>query len=327
MKISPAALAAALLVATHAHAACKLVSAEVPVTMDGLRPLVSAKIGGRPVKLLLDSGSVANALDAKVISDLKLRPIEATASGSHLREATQVVTSGVAGRTVETRAVTAPFEFGGATFPGVQFVAMGPVGGDAAGLLGQSFLHRADDEYDFKSGVIRLVKPKDCAGADVAYWLKPGTAYSMAPLEPDPSNTETAIVVLVNGVRLRAVLDTGADTSFITAHAAARAGVNTSDPGVKPNGDVRGIDGEVKAWVGRFASIKIGDEEIDKIQLEIGDSNANDFDLLLGADFFLAHHVYVANSQGKLYFTYSGGPVFRTAAPDELKASAEPRSR
>jgi len=31
---------------------------------------------------------------------------------------------------------------------------------------------------------------------------------------------------------------------------------------------------------------------------------------LLGADFFLAHHIYVAYSQNKLYFTYNGGPVF-----------------
>jgi tetratricopeptide (TPR) repeat protein len=41
-------------------------------------------------------------------------------------------------------------------------------------------------------------------------------------------------------------------------------------------------------------------------------------DLLLGMDFFLSHHVLVARSQNKLYFTYTGGPVFDTesaAAP------------
>jgi tetratricopeptide (TPR) repeat protein len=32
--------------------------------------------------------------------------------------------------------------------------------------------------------------------------------------------------------------------------------------------------------------------------------------MLLGPDFFLSHHIYVANGQRKIYFTYNGGPVF-----------------
>jgi len=32
--------------------------------------------------------------------------------------------------------------------------------------------------------------------------------------------------------------------------------------------------------------------------------------MLIGADFFLSHRVYVASSQNRLYFTYNGGPVF-----------------
>jgi hypothetical protein len=35
-----------------------------------------------------------------------------------------------------------------------------------------------------------------------------------------------------------------------------------------------------------------------------------DEDMLLGADFFLSHRIYVANGQEKIYFTYNGGPVF-----------------
>ena len=40
--------------------------------------------------------------------------------------------------------------------------------------------------------------------------------------------------------------------------------------------------------------------------------------MLLGADFFLSHRVYVANSQNKLYFTYGGGPVFDFSKPPAL---------
>lgn len=36
--------------------------------------------------------------------------------------------------------------------------------------------------------------------------------------------------------------------------------------------------------------------------------------MLLGADFFLSHHVYVARSQRAVYFTYNGGSVFNLVA-------------
>ena len=35
--------------------------------------------------------------------------------------------------------------------------------------------------------------------------------------------------------------------------------------------------------------------------------------MLVGADFFLSHRVFVSNSQHKLYLTYNGGPVFNLA--------------
>ncbi|HET9329219.1 MAG TPA: tetratricopeptide repeat protein, partial [Steroidobacteraceae bacterium] len=48
-------------------------------------------------------------------------------------------------------------------------------------------------------------------------------------------------------------------------------------------------------------------------------------DMLVGADFFLSHRIYVSNSQHKLYFTYNGGPVFdlRTTTP---RSAAAPQS-
>ena len=72
-----------------------------------------------------------------------------------------------------------------------------------------------------------------------------------------------------------------------------------------------------RTWIAPFASFKIGDEEIRNTRLRIGDI-ATDIDMLIGADFFLSHHLYVASSQHKLYFTYNGGPVFDlSASPKE----------
>jgi hypothetical protein len=95
---------------------------------------------------------------------------------------------------------------------------------------------------------------------------------------------------------------------------------------------VKGVDqARVKTWLGRFKSVKIGDEDIQNGLLRIGNTDASYFDVLIGPDFFMSHHVYVANRQRKLYFSYEGGPVFNVTrrtqaaenAPSETKPTAE----
>jgi predicted aspartyl protease len=323
------AAAAALLGPLQAHAACRLATADVPVTMEGLRPLVAAKIAGKPVKLLLDSGAFGSSLTASFATREKLSPMAATAIGSLVPGSASTITSGARGHETMTGIVIAPtFEFGGSVFPNVKFLTIRDIGDDAVGLVGQNLLKTSDDEYDFKNGMMRLVRPQDCETTALAYWAKPGASYSVIPLDSEGHATAHNIALItVNGQTMRAYFDTGANTSFITAHAAAKAGVRTSDPSVIPAGQSHGLDGDIKTWVGTFSSIKIGDEEIKNGKLTIGESVASDFDVLIGADFFMAHHVYVANSQGKLYFTYDGGPVFRTSAPDRRTASDDKPNR
>jgi tetratricopeptide (TPR) repeat protein len=44
--------------------------------------------------------------------------------------------------------------------------------------------------------------------------------------------------------------------------------------------------------------------------LRVADFDMEDVDMLIGIDYFLSHRIYVARSQRRMYFTYSGGPVF-----------------
>jgi predicted aspartyl protease len=321
MKVlSSAAVAAALFAPVVAHAACQLTPVPIPVTMEGTSPLVTAKVAGESVKLVVDSGAFYNVLDGKLAAKLKLKPLPVVGEGSHVAGGGETLTSGAAGEVRESGIVVAPtFEFGGAIFRAVQFMT-GDVG-SADGLLGQNLLHLVDDEYDFKGGVMRLIRAQGCEAANLAYWVKPDMTYSVVPLESSGAyGAHNGASIEINGVRMHAVFDTGAGVSFITARAAARAGMPLSDPRVKPSGFVHALDRpSIKTWVAPFASIKIGDEEIKNTRLTIGESQAgaDDFDVLIGADFFLAHHVYVANSQRKIYFTYSGGPVFNLSGAEE----------
>jgi tetratricopeptide (TPR) repeat protein len=150
-----------------------------------------------------------------------------------------------------------------------------------------------------------------CDKTVLAYWAK-DQPYSVIEIDPQ-KKFHTVGTAFLNGVKIRVLFDTGAATSFVTLKAAERAGVKPGDPGVGAAGSAHGIgQGSVNFWIAPFASFKIGDEVIHNTRLRIGelDLDLMDVDMLLGADFFLSHRIYVANSREKLYFTYSGGPVF-----------------
>ena len=305
--------ATVLLAANAASAACSLMTQPIGVVMQGTRPIVTAKVNGREGRFLLDSGAGVNALNAKFAADLKLSPVGMARTGSHLDMDAATAIEGIGGIATTNGLVKANrFDFADASFRDVPFMATDRIG-NVDGVLGQAFLRVADAEYDFAAGKLVLVKPAGCQGANMAYWAKDGQAYSELPLEwIDRDRPHTEAAVYINGVRMRAMFDTGSSTTFITENAAARAGVRSTDPGVQATGIVRGVDTDVKSWVGTFASVKIGDEEVKNTPMVIGQSGALGFDVLLGADFFMSHHIYVANSQGKIFFTYEGGPVFRT---------------
>jgi hypothetical protein len=89
--------------------------------------------------------------------------------------------------------------------------------------------------------------------------------------------------------------------------------VKPTDPGVKSLGST-----PVKSWLATFNSVVVGNEETKSAPLEVDATTDDFYDVLIGEDFFAAHHVYVANSQQKIYFTRSGNPsaaVFKAHGP------------
>jgi tetratricopeptide (TPR) repeat protein len=97
--------------------------------------------------------------------------------------------------------------------------------------------------------------------------------------------------------------------------------VKPDGPGVIPAGRSFGVGARlVRNWIAPFESFKIGDEEIRNTHLRIGEITLFDADMLLGADFFLSHRIYISNIQNKLYFSYNGGAVFNLkTAPESEK--------
>jgi tetratricopeptide (TPR) repeat protein len=128
----------------------------------------------------------------------------------------------------------------------------------------------------------------------------------------------------LNGTRINVTFDTGASTSILSLRAAERAGIDPKSPGAVDGGYVGGVAGSMRSYIATFQSFKVGDEQIQNARLRFGGTLGIDTDMLIGADFFLSHRVYLAISQRKLYFTYNGGPVFNLTAQASIAKSAQP---
>jgi tetratricopeptide (TPR) repeat protein/predicted aspartyl protease len=306
-RISAVLSSAAALLTTiagfHAQAACSFKKlAELPVTMLGLRPMVPGRINGVEVQMLADSGAFISSITRSAAMKAKV-PLRGVAKG----------VQGASGQAAMDVGVVDSFELSGLSLGSLTFLVGADVmGGESSGLLGQNILGRLDVEYDLANGVIRLFSADGCDDAYLAYWTGDQRAgmLTMAPR----SRTRPHIIVpaSVNGQPIRALLDTGASTSVLKLTAAGRAGVKTNSDGVKAAGMSMGISGRgLDTWLAPVSSFAFGDEQIQNTRLRISSVELGEADMLIGADFFLSHRIFVSNSQNRIYFTYNGGPVFR----------------
>lgn len=278
----------------------------IHVTMKGLRPMVSAKINGARARFFVDTGAFWSMLSPAAQSEYNL-PEQPAPVGFYL--------SGVNGYTDVDIATVDTFTFLNVPFHHMQFL----VGGNdfqsgAVGLLGENLLRATDVEYDFANGVMRFVKTRHCGDQLLAYWAG-HQPIGMVKLNYTTTLRPSLIGhARVNGKRIRVLFDTGAGRSMLTLDAARRLGITPSSPGVRLIGKFPGGIARkwIKFWIAPVARFEIGGEKIEHTHLLIGASRqlGGSADMLLGSDFFLSHHVYVANGQHRLYFTYNGGPIF-----------------
>jgi tetratricopeptide (TPR) repeat protein len=311
-----------LLFASSAHPAdgCKLlVVADLPVTMEGLRPVVDAKVNDIDVRFVLDSGAYFSALTQAAVVEYKL-PTRLAPSG--------VAEMGIAGGRITTLATVQTFMLGTYPIHDMKFFVGAPyfVNG-AVGLFGQNLMLPFDEEFDLAHGEFRLILPKDCKSAPGAYWSSSQPVGVIGIEAPSAQNPTPGGTAYVNGVKVNVKFDTGAPVSILSLAAAKRAGITPESAGVKPIDATSGVGGgSVKQWLAPLATFSIGDETIKNTQVTIADFRSDTLDMLLGDDFFLSHHVYVAKAQRKLYFTYTGGPVFRLEPPASSPQSSAPAS-
>lgn len=305
-----------------AFASCKLGKmAELPITMSGSKPQLTAKINGEDAQFVADSGAFYSMLSEASAAQYKLS-LRPARFGFYL--------TGIGGTVTPSIATVKVFTIAGVPIKNVEFLVGGSeVGGSTSvGVLGQNFFSIGDIEYDLANGVIRLMRPDDCRHANLAYWVKATQDFSSMEIDRTTIMAPHTIgTAYVNGARIRVMFDTGSGASVLSLKAAERAGVTPDSPGVVQAGYTHGIGrATVKTYIGPFANFKIGDEEIRNTRLRFGEIGVQKVDMLIGVDFFLSHRIYVARSQNKLFFTYDGGPVFNLATLPAPKPVAAPGS-
>jgi tetratricopeptide (TPR) repeat protein/predicted aspartyl protease len=305
--------------ASSASAACQFQKiADVPVTMVGLRPTILAAVNGHEGRFLVDTGAFFSGVTPESAAALGMKRSVAPFG---------MKVMGVGGQERDLQAFSAQnFTFAGMGFRDRDFIVVGRIGGEGiVGNIGENLMGPFDVEYDLANGVIRYFRATGCGDANLAYWSQ-GLAVSKLSII-DPSSILTSVITnaRVDGRLIRVQFDSGASTSVMSRTAAARAGVQVTSQGVVSGGISYGVYGKgLETFLAPFASFEIGDESIKNTQLRVGDIDLRSSDMLLGADFFLSHRILISNSQKKVYFTYSGGPVFRLGGAPQQQAQAAP---
>lgn len=315
-----ATLVLGALTAPAVHATCQMVRlAEIPVSDN--RPLASVSLDGHAARLLIDTGAASTAIRRSVATEFHLEQSSSDSATFY----------GAGGVTQAGLVTVHEFKLGDYLAHNLTLYTLSfgnTPSADAvpfAGTLGEDFLARMDVEFDLGAGKVRLFEPKGCSGDQVVYWAQ---AYYRVDLLGSTQGHQPRANVNLNGHEVVALFDTGSQRSAVTAELVRRPGM-APESALKPEAPSHGIGPQpIETALAQFPTLTIGQETIHNPVLMIADlfgatreehtgsRIAQAFapaDLLLGADFFRAHRVYIANSQGRIYFTYSGGPIFAPA--------------
>ena len=282
----------------------------LPVEMVGTQATTMVSINGQNTRFIIDTGAFFNSMSSANASTLGLK-VQPAPYGFRL--------SGVGGEVNIQQTHVKEFGILDTTLKNVAFIVGGTDIGE--GLLGANLLDFGDLEIDLAHGKLTLFKTENCEKASLAYWVKDGN-YNVAKIERTDSQYDrrTFLDVTINGHKVRALLDSGASATVLSRNAALRVGIDLKAPGVVVGSTSIGIGSRpVGTWTVKVDTFTVGSETIQHSQMQVIDGGMGDStDMLLGVDFLLAHHMFIANSKKLAYFTYNGGRVFTYAtAPDD----------
>lgn len=316
---------AALLLATAvaAQAQCKFKRiATIPIEWRENRLTVDGSINGTPLRMAVDTGAMQTVVSGALSDRLKLTP-------AHVNNA-QV---GVGGRSEMSMARLDEFSLGRFQWNHMKVAIVWQANGLPDVLVGAPMLFERDVELTDKA--ISYFSAEGCGDAPLGYWADDVPWLPMAPSRN--GDLRVSVTVQVDGVPVRALVDSGAPASLLDADVARRLGFHPEDPALVVGG-MGGIGEHTNpVSVITLDSVAIGPEIVRKARIAVADLwagvradlrpserdelLADGDNMILGADFIRAHRLLFANSQRRLYFSYLGGEVFFAPKPPAAASS------
>lgn len=263
----------------------------LPITTipDG-RFTIPVVLNGRTLDFLVDTGGVVATIDGNQAFNLHLPTAQ-----------TSRPLNGVAGDHLTHTAYLETFSLGRLQGSGLDAYLDNrlPLGVD--GTLSPDMMRHYDVDIDLLRGTLSLFSPKHCAGK-VVYWTNSG--YVALPMEVE-TDGHIRVPVMVDGVKVVALLDTGAQHSIVSMSMAKRIGVSENSPDLKP---ARGSAKENKRYDYPFKLLDFNGIAVSKPRLQIvsDDYLPKGIDMLVGVSILRRLHLYIAYGEEKLYITPAG---------------------
>lgn len=289
-----------LIIGSQAHAACEVTAVgRVPVDLQSGHLLVTVTVNDTPLTFVLDTGAERTLMGEDAVRELGLARDGWVAS----------TVLGIGGYEQRPNALPRTLRLGGVelrrhTLIGDTSVTVGPVplndvaGHRIAGLLGRDYLSPFDLDLDLPRGQLTLYNVRGCTMGFLP-WHAPYVAIPAST----PVGAAMVITVGIDNRPLRALIDTGASASLITAPGIYRLGLTPERLANDPAGNGSGI-GPAPVFMQRhrFAEMRIGADVLRDPTLWVARVHVVPIvDMLLGADWLRTRHVWLSFTTRQLF--------------------------
>jgi len=286
-------LSSAALMTSAAAEDCRPIRlVELPVTPMGNVPTVTLRVNAAPVSFLFDTGAERTILSAAAAKRLRLN--------AHYEYARQMHSLGSAMASGDAR--LASLGSGGLAMTNFR-VLVGPValpsvaGKPIDGLLGADFFTGFEVDLDLAHRRIILYEPPPCP-ITAPDWSAPYDT-----IEANRSlHDRLFFPVSLDGHKLAALIDTGAQLTTLDAESAVAVGVTETALARDPVTTLRGAAAEaVKSRAHRFAELPIAGERLRDQTIMVTRLGLQDADLVLGADFLHWQRVWLSYASHRIF--------------------------
>ncbi|MFO1027282.1 MAG: retroviral-like aspartic protease family protein [Acetobacteraceae bacterium] len=283
-----------------ARAACVVTPrASIPLTLARGLILVPVEVNGVQASFILDTGAARSVVTEAAVQRLGLERDQWVGT----------TMSGVGGIARRPNAKTRSFSLGGiplmrrtlsrdTSLTVAEIPSTESAGPWVDGLLGRDYLSVFDLDVHVPARRLGLYMPEGCSGRFLP-WTEP---YVVIPTT-QPMETALLLQVEVDGVKLRGLLDTGANVSVIAAPGMYRLGLDRPGAVAGQHVPVTGVGPNVAAMQHHaFRTMRIGSLTIDQPRLLVAPIRLTPVaDMLLGCDWMLTRRVWISYATRQVF--------------------------